>query len=215
MKKLFLLFTTIISFTFSGMSQSINCGSFCVLNIGNVDTTNNEMDVTLFNGDTNHVNYPTIIVVDALGDTIANKTDFYYLFAHLAGDTVTQTIPCYVDSIATSFSGTVYLIDRISNDTCSFTYPMSCTVGINEALASNISFVVFPNPASAMININVSELKNKTATIQLYDATARLIKTVITSERTLAIDRGDLRSGIYFLKVRIGDKELSKKIVLE
>ena len=66
-----------------------------------------------------------------------------------------------------------------------------------------------------MININVSELKNKTATIQLYDATARLIKTVITSERTLAIDRGDLRSGIYFLKVRIGDKELSKKIVLE
>jgi hypothetical protein len=120
-----------------------------------------------------------------------------------------------VDSIPTSFSGTVYLIDRIWNDTCSFTYPMSCTVGINEALASNISFVVFPTPASAIININLSELKNKTATIQLYDATGRLVKTVLTSERTLSIDRGDLRSGIYFLKVLIGDKELSKKIVLD
>jgi hypothetical protein len=215
MKKLLLLFTTIISFTFSGMSQSINCGSFCVLNIGNVDTTNNEMDVTIYNGDTNHVNYPTIIVVDALGDTIANKTDYFYLFAHLAGDTVTQTIPCYVNSIPTSFTGTVYLIDRIWNDTCSFAYPMTCTVGINDAVASNTSFLVFPNPVSAIINIHLSELKNNTATINLYDASARLVKTVLTTETTLSIDRGDLRSGIYFLKILIGDKELSKKIVLE
>jgi hypothetical protein len=215
MKKIVLLFITLTIIAFESNAQTVNCSSFCVLSIGNVDSVNNELDVTIYNGDTNHVNYPTIIIVDALGDTIANKTDYFYLFAHLAGDTVTQTIPCYVNSIPTSFTGTVYLIDRIWNDTCSFAYPMTCTVGINDAVASNTSFLVFPNPVSDIINIHLSELKNNTATINLYDTSARLVKTVLTTETTLSIERGDLRSGVYFITVLIGDKQLTKKIVLE
>ena len=62
---------------------------------------------------------------------------------------------------------------------------------------------------------NLNEIKNSTANITIYDVTGKVVKTVSTTERTLSIDRGDLRSGIYFIKVMIGDRELSKKIVLE
>jgi hypothetical protein len=74
---------------------------------------------------------------------------------------------------------------------------------------------VLPNPASAMINITLVEFKNTMATIHIYDATARLVKTVLTAERTFSIERGDLQSGIYFIQLRTGNRTLTKKIVLE
>jgi len=218
MKKLLLLFISIVAFNFSN-AQSMNCGSFCILSIDNVDTVgSNTLDVTIYNGDSVFVNYPVVIVTNSIGDTIANINSLFYFFGHLAGDTLTHTIPTTVDSLATGFTGTVYYDDPTDSlPACAYAYPMACTVGINEHHTNNISFVVYPNPATTSINLNLNfnEIKNNTANITIYDVTGKVVKTVSTTERTLSIDRGDLRSGIYFIKVMIGDRELSKKIVLE
>ena len=220
MKKLLLLFIAITSFTFTSKSQcSMNCSDFCVLGIDNVDTTNNTLDVTIYSSDSAcFVNYPVVIVTNSIGDTIANISSLFYFFGHLPGDTITHTIPTTVDSISSGFTGTVYYDDPTDSiAACSFSYPTACTVGINEHHTNPISFVVYPNPAttSVNINLNLNEIKNNTANITIYDVTGKTVKTVSTTERTLSIDRGDLRSGVYFIKVMIGDRELSKKIVLE
>src|ERR1043165_8574545 len=178
-KRSLLVLVSILFFAFSSGAQIMNCGNFCVLSITNVDSVS--MDVTIYNGDTNHVNYPTIVIVDALGDTIANKDNYFYFFAHPAGDTLTQTIPSEVDSVPSGFTGTVYLTDQVWDTTCAFSFPMSCTVGINE-YASISGLSIYPNPASDVINIRLPKHKNPAAEISLFDMTGRKSKTVITAE---------------------------------
>ena len=215
MKKLLLLSITIIAFTFTSKAQNMTCADFCVLSINNVDTINNTLDVTIYNGDSVFVNYPIVVVTNSIGDTIANINNLFYFFGHLAGDTLLHTIPTTADSIPTGFTGTVYYDDPMDSIApCAYSYPMVCTVGINE-IASETTFNLYPNPASTTINIDLSELKNSTATINIYDVTGKIVKTISTTEKTLSIDRGELRSGIYFVQVIVADKVLSKKIVLE
>lgn len=217
MKKLLLLSITIIAFTFTSKAQcSMNCSDFCVLGIDNVDTTSNTLDVTIYSSDSAcFVNYPIVIVTNSIGDTIANINSLFYFFGHMPGDTLVHTIPTTVDSIPVGFTGTVYYDDPMDSIApCAYSYPMTCTVGINE-IATNVSFNIYPNPASATINIDLTELTHTSTTINMYDVTGKIVKTVSTTEKTLSIDRGDLRSGIYFVQVVVGDKILTKKIVLE
>jgi hypothetical protein len=213
-KKLLLALFSIAVISFVNAQGIMNCGNFCVLSIGNLDTLANTVDVTIYNGDTNAVNYPTIVITDATGDTVANKTNYFYLFAHPAGDTLTQTIPSDWDSIPTGFTGTVYLTDQIWDSTCAYAYPMSCTVGIHE-YASNAEFSVYPNPAAEAINIRLPKHRNASAEIALYDMTGRKARQLTTQESSVSIIRGDLRSGIYFVEIILDGKRLTKKIVLE
>lgn len=215
MKKLLLLSITIIAFTFISKAQNITCGSFCILNINNVDSTNDVLDVTIYNGDSVFINYPIVVVTNSLGDTIANIDNLFYFFGQLPGDTVAHTIPTSIDSLPTGFTGTVYLDDPTDSlPACAYSYPMSCSVGMNE-LASNISINIYPNPATTIINLDLNELNNSATTIKMYDVTGKTVKTISTTEKMLSIDRGDLRSGIYFVQVFVADKVLTKKIVLE
>ncbi len=214
MKKLLLLSVFAIAFAFSGKTQSINCSDFCVLNIGNVDTINNTLDVTIYNGGTTFMNYPIVVVLNSIGDTIANINNLFYFFGHASMDTLTHTIPTTVDSIPAGFTGTVYYMDGFDSTTCAYTYPTPCTVGIIESMIA-AEVTVYPNPASTMINVSLIQTAAETATINLYEASGKLAHSISTNENTISIDRGNLRSGIYFLQVRIGDKLLTKKIVLE
>lgn len=215
MKKITLLFISLLAFTVTSRAQSMNCGNFCVLNINNVDTTNNLLDVTIYNGDSVFVNYPIVVVTNSLGDTIANINNLFYFFGHMAGDTLVHTIPTSLDSIPAGFAGTIYYDDPTDSlAPCAYSYPMTCSVGINELTSEN-SVLIYPNPASAIINISLSNFGNSSAIINMYDVTGKIVKAVSTTEKTLSIERGDLRSGIYFIQLRIGDKILTKKIVLE
>jgi hypothetical protein len=216
MKKFTLILIFIFSLALTSKAQTINCGNFCVLSINNIDTTGaNSVDVTIFNGDTNSVNYPTIVVTNSIGDTVINKSDYFYLFAHIAGDTVTQTLPTSWDSIPAGFTGTVYLTDRIYALTCSFPYPMACTVGINEAWMAGNAMVIYPNPATTTISISLNNLKNNQAYFTMYDATGRKVKYFSSTSAENKIERGDLPNGIYFINVIVGNRQLTKKIVLE
>ena len=215
MKKTILLFIFISLLTFSSKAQ-VYCGNFCVISINGLDTIGaNTIRVTIFNGDPHEVNYPTIVVTNSLGDTVINKHDYYYLLAHLPDSTVTQTIPTTLDSIPFGFTGTVYLHDRALGTTCAFPYPMSCTnLGVHEIVESN-TMTIYPNPASTIINISLSDLKNNEAYFTMYDCTGKMVRHFSSSLRENSLDRGNLPSGIYFINVLIGDNQLTKKIILQ
>jgi Secretion system C-terminal sorting domain len=214
MKKYILLVLSIIAFQLNTRAQ--NCSNFCVLAIANVDTTGvNTVDVTIYNGDTNQVNYPTVVVINSIGDTVANKVDFYDLFVMVAGDTTMITIPTDWSSLPVGFIGTVTLYDRITLTTCTFPYPMPCTVGINEILANQNTWSVFPNPATADIHVLFNEWNGSSSEITLYDSTGKKVRMVTSSSDGVFIERGDLAKGLYFISVLNGDKQLTKKIILE
>lgn len=212
MKKFFLLFC-FTALSACSFAQTINCSAMCVLNISNLDTTSNEVDVTIYNGDTNHVNYPTVVLVDGAGDTIGNINNTFVLFAHMPGDTIAHTIPCTLDSIPSGFTCTVYFTDQVWDTTCVFTYPMSCTVGINELLADN-QVSVYPNPAADHFEIILEGFQNK-ASVQLFNALGKELKKLEIQNSKLRIERNDLAAGIYFIRVTAGEKRIIRKIILE
>ena len=215
MKKITLLFIFISALILPGKAQ-VNCSNICVLGINNIDTAgSNFVDVIFSNADTNAVNYPTVVVTNSIGDTVCNKTDYFNLFMMSGhGDSTTVTIPTSWDSIPFGFTGTVYLMDRIDSSICSFAYPMSCTVGIHEVSANN-NLMIYPNPATTTINISLNYLKNEEAYYTIYDCTGKQVRHFSSSSRENTLDRGDLPNGIYFVNVLVGNKLLTKKIILE
>lgn len=95
--------------------------------------------------------------------------------------------------------------------TCNFT---GVVTGVNQIAAQEITFNVYPNPASDAITIDFSKLSSSAATIELYDAMGRKVKTVSNIKATsYTLNRDTLANGIYSVNIITEDKVFSKKIM--
>ncbi|MFI5173155.1 MAG: T9SS type A sorting domain-containing protein, partial [Chitinophagales bacterium] len=65
--------------------------------------------------------------------------------------------------------------------------------------SEGINLIIYPNPASEIITIETNTTCEQT--IQLLDATGKLIQNMITSDEMINMQIGNLPSGIYFIKV--------------
>lgn len=214
MKKILLL-AFILSVVFTAANaQTLNCSNICVQNIDNLNLTNNTLDVTIFNGDTNQINYPIVIVTNTLGDTVANINSYFYMFAQLDSTTITHTIPTTLTTLSTSFTGTVYISDPIWGLTCSFSYPMSCTAGIQESFAQN-SITLFPNPATEQVNISLSTQNYTGSTISIIDISGKTVKKVSAQLPMTTISTNDLSKGIYLVKVQTSGAVFTTKLLIQ
>lgn len=196
-------------------SQTINCGNFCILDIGNYDTLYHTLDVTVYNGDTNQVNYPSVRLVDASNDTIGNAANSFFLFAQLPGDTVVHTIPTSLTSFSGSFTGTVLLEDNNLQTVCSYTYPMSCTVGIPQF--SKISgLFIYPNPASDLVSIQLRKRTEANSEISIFSSDGRLVYSFSSTGNVVEWKPGEeLPNGIYYISVLSDNYRTTKRIVLK
>lgn len=214
MKKGLLLFAILLSVA-GVKAQTVNFINMCVLDI-TIDTTGaNELNVTIYNGDVNHVNYPTVVVVNSMGDTVGNINSTFYLFAQLAGDTVTHTIPTTLDSLPSGgFIGSVYFTDQVWDTTYMFSYPMTCSVGIHEALAAG-SINVYPNPATDNFTVDLEKLNNAEARITIYDIAGKELKSYSTPDDKLTINRDGLQNGMYFITVVTDKQRYTSKLIVK
>lgn len=87
--------------------------------------------------------------------------------------------------------------------------------GIAEAKMNNTSFMVYPNPASSIVNIVLgSNVKN--ANINIFDITGKCITTrSILNQTETAIDITNFNKGIYFISVDADGIVSSKKFIVE
>jgi serine protease AprX len=214
MKKIIAFLILIILIGFESKAQVINCGSLCIQSIA-MDTTNNELDVTIINADSNQINYPVVVVVNSTGDTVANISALYFLFAQLGGDTVTHDLPTTLDSLPANFTGTVYVTDAIYDTTCAYSFPMNCsTLNVAEISANN-SVIIFPNPAIDFTTLNLGNTSGRQVGITLHDVTGRELRSFFTTESILTIEKENLSSGIYFISILIDNERITKKIIFE
>lgn len=107
-------------------AQPFDCSKVCIVHIEE-DTVPGYLLVTIYNGDSVHVNYPTVQVIDSNGDTIGNPAATFDLFAQLGNDTTVHRIPFTGGSFPVNFSGTVLFTDQIYDTTCAYSYPMPCS----------------------------------------------------------------------------------------
>jgi len=85
--------------------------------------------------------------------------------------------------------------------------PLSCLTGVAEQSNSN-STVVYPNPASTEIKINLPS--NNNFEIEIFNT---LGETVLKTKNKSTIDISQLSTGIYFLKINQANQFYSAKFV--
>lgn len=75
-------------------------------------------------------------------------------------------------------------------------------------------FHMYPNPAKDMLNIKLNTITN--ATVSIYDIQGKLVlEHSISEAQNLEFSVADLQSGMYFVKLNTGSKELVKKLIIE
>jgi hypothetical protein len=210
MKKFFFVLFT--AMTVGAFAQPVaDCNLMCVLNI-TLDTANNEMEVTLFSGDTNHINYPTIQVIDSNGDTVGNPAGTFVFFAQLQG-TMTHEIPTTLTTLPQPFNCTVLVTDQVWDTTCYLTYPVNCPMNIISP-DENKAFEVYPNPANDVLTIMLPGNYSGKAKVGLSNMLGEVFSgTMVAHNGRIDMDVNDLASGVYFVSVVVDDKQYMQRFI--
>ncbi len=96
------------------------------------------------------------------------------------------------------------------------TYTASST-GINSNSINDGKVNIFPNPASDLIAIQIKDLVKENYDVILYEVTGKVVeqKTLYQGSTIVYFDTKTLYSGVYFVKIIVGDNVITKKIIIE
>lgn len=97
------------------------------------------------------------------------------------------------------------------------TYTPPATTGIADNTIDEAKVNIFPNPATDLIAIQIKDLVKENYDITLYDITGKVIekKTLYQGSTIVYFDTKTLYSGIYFVRMIVGEKVINKKIIIE
>jgi hypothetical protein len=76
----------------------------------------------------------------------------------------------------------------------------------------------YPNPSKGILNIEIKNNPSKNNSMFIYDITGKIVKQLSFENSSTSLENinlKDLNPGVYFLKLKLGEKILSKKIILE
>jgi hypothetical protein len=104
-------------------------------------------------------------------------------------------------------------VTSISEPVNTYTYS---TAGIENKNLENASAMVFPNPATEMIMVQVKDLNEGNLDLELYDMNGKLIqRTQIYQGSTIGyFDLKSVYDGEYFIRISDGKNISSKKIIV-
>lgn len=87
-------------------------------------------------------------------------------------------------------------------------YEISVITSTDEAKEINLTWSVYPNPATEVLTLKTEEIKTEDLCFQLYDITGKIIENKKIETIETIIQVGKLLPGIYFLKVSGNGKEV-------
>lgn len=141
---------------------------------------------------------------DEVGVTNCFKT--YYVDDHVpeADEPYYDTTVCLIRNFLEHFTCGVPV-------NCNFT---NFVTSVNTIATPEVTFNVYPNPATDAFTIDFSKLTSSVATIELFDAMGRKVKTVSNIKATsYTLNRDTLANGIYSVNIVTEGKVFSKKVM--
>ena len=81
----------------------------------------------------------------------------------------------------------------------------------------NYELNIYPNPAEDFFNIDLGDLSQsdlKDVTIQLFDMSGRLIRTLRTEDSIVQIETGGINAGTYLVFVTRNSDNVVRKVVI-
>jgi len=92
----------------------------------------------------------------------------------------------------------------------------SVTAGMTEAERANLITAVYPNPANDQVNINLNMEQSENVEVSIFNTVGQVVLNKnygsLNGVNTLNIQLGDLTTGIYFVKIAVGDKVYTKPL---
>ncbi|MBX9852903.1 MAG: T9SS type A sorting domain-containing protein [Cytophagaceae bacterium] len=89
------------------------------------------------------------------------------------------------------------------------------SLGTNDASVDNSLINVFPNPAKDQVNVDLSLLNGKEATVKVINALGGVVVEEVTSANSYPVSVANLEKGIYMIQVTSGNRVSNKKVVVE
>jgi len=92
-------------------------------------------------------------------------------------------------------------------------------VGIDDDITSNVNLLIFPNPVENYSVISFNLHKSQYITLKVYDILGREILNLIDEELNTGTYRygtkGVENPGIYFVRLTVGNQQITKKIIIK
>lgn len=93
--------------------------------------------------------------------------------------------------------------------------------GINDLTASDINLSIQPNPFSTTTTINYDLLSSNKVSVKVFDILGKEVASIVNEEQqgqgpqSVTFDRQkyNLSNGLYFVKIRIGQSEITQKVL--
>lgn len=219
MKKLRLLLPFFCVFYLNkivAQNTKINCDSLCVTSISMSDISKNDLTVTLYNGDSNHINYPLIKLVYN-GDTVANQKEFRY-YAQRGKSSLEHTIPTTFTALPENFKCKVIVIDPLWQDTCILDYPCKATSanGIKYLKSPLENINIYPNPAKQLLNIEFNAINDQPFQLKIFSTSGAEISVPASCTfYKYTLDIHSLPKGLYLLCLQGDDYTFTQKLIKE
>jgi len=160
-------------------------------------------------------------VYSKAGQTLATSAAVTSAFLPaLAQDWITESVPLtgfaspnvLVKFRATNDNGNNMFIDNVN-------LSQSSTLGVSKNSLVDFNISIFPNPANSETTLKIKSENSVTSTLKVFNTIGEvvLIKQIALNSGTsnYKIDTKDFASGMYFVIVELGNKSVSKKLVIE
>jgi hypothetical protein len=155
---------------------------------------------------------------------VASRASLHYLSPTTSSATVLAGCISTVDiitpiSITNNTSWT-----QLDNQTTWYTsarlsYAIGSCVGLNEETRSTYPVELYPNPSSANVSLRYEMNEFSKTDIVIYNLVGKAVKSMnVNSEKgsnEVNFDVSDLNSGIYFVNLRSGNIQVTKKLIVE
>ncbi|MES2568311.1 MAG: YHYH protein [Bacteroidota bacterium] len=122
----------------------------------------------------------------------------------------------YPYAVGPTFYGTKVAV-KVTSITETVTSYTGTSTGTGESEKENFSMLVYPNPASDLVAIQLNNITKDNLSVELFDITGKLVqKTMIYQGSTIAyFDTRTLYSGEYIIRIHQGTMTQTKKILIE
>jgi hypothetical protein len=139
-------------------------------------------------------------------------------------DQYSPAIACGSENVCVAYSGWTETINVHPANTFRVWGAFPSYVGMEEEPEHNRNAVeppleIYPNPSHRYANIRYCVINDTHVVLSLYDATGRLVKTLLHERQNAGVyqrqcDMTDLAQGVYFVRLQINNRSTTGKIII-
>jgi len=138
--------------------------------------------------------------------TAATFTTAYTVSNNVATDGITAVDNFYANAIVTH---------SFASSACG----ASVTTGVSAAKTEANQSTVFPNPTHNNVTVQISLTQAKDVTVDIYNAIGQVVSSTKTNGQlgvnTINVNLNNANAGVYFVKIKAGSSESTKKLIVE